>query len=156
MATTVVFRLKDDEADTKMASMPFYLPDGLTVAEVQAWVNLAAPQVDDATGAQIVSVDIAFAATLPAGLKAAPLADAFNERGGLITFDTTGDRRESVRIPSILTSIMPGNEFSLEDAAIAPLVTTLTTQTTGANIQPLTPYGYEFVDAVRGKKSFRK
>lgn len=153
---TIVFRLKDAETDTREASFPVNIPTGETLANIQTYVDAIAPEIDALTESQIMSVNVTLNLTLPGGLKATPATQAYNERGGLITFDTTGPRADSVRIPAMSRTIMPGNEFSLANAAVAALITRMTTQTTANNIRPRTTHDYEFSAARKGSKSLRK
>lgn len=153
---TIVFRLQDAEADTREASVPINVPTGHTIAELQAYADAIAAEIDALTESQIVSASVTVNLTVPGTVKGAPVAGSYNERGGLITFDTTGPRADSVRIPAMSKTIMPGNDFSLADTDVAALITRLTTQTTAANIQPRTSQDYEFVTARKGSKSLRK
>ena len=156
MANTVAFRIQDSESNSPLQTTPIALPSGKTLAEYQTWIDAAAAELDAITDGQIVSIEMTLSMTIPAGLKSAPVAASSNERGGLITFNTSGTRAESVRIPAISRTIMSGEEFSLEDVAIDALIDRLTTATTAGTIRPVTPYGYNFVSARKGTKSFRK
>lgn len=152
----VTFRMQDAEANTTDATVPVYLPTGFTLAQIQAWVDAFIAQLDAATASMISEVTVALQLTLAGGIKTEPEAGAYNERGGLITFATSGPRASSFRIPAIKTSIMPGDSFSLANTTIAALVTSLTTATTAANIRPRTEQDYQFVTARKGSKSQRK
>lgn len=157
MADIVSFRLKDSEQDTATGSLAVYFPPDLyTYAQYQTWVNAFAPELDAMTGSQITEITVQMSIPVPAGLKGSPTALYLNERGGLITFDTSGDRAESVRIPAILSSIMGGNEFNVAVNPTLAVVTRLTTATTAASMRPQSPFGYNFESATRGIKSFRK
>lgn len=151
---TIAYRLRDAESDTRTQTVAINLPTGGTLAEYQDWSDDFAPLLNAATESAIDEALITLNLTLPAGLRANPLAGAFNERGGLITFDTTGPRADSVRIPAISRTIMPGDAFALTDAAIAAIITALTTTTNG--FRPRTVQDYEFETARRGSKSLRK
>lgn len=153
---TLVFRFKDSESDTRESSIPVYLPTGFTLAQVQTYSDAIGLELDALTGAQMTTVEITFQLTLPAGVKNAPVAASLNERGGLITFDTSGPRSSSIRIPAMSTTIMPGDSFALTNASVAALITRLTTQTTAANVRPVTDQGHNWVTARKGAKSFRK
>lgn len=158
MADVLTFHLRDSETDTRGASVPFYIASGNTVADLQEFANAAAPIVDNVTGSIIDSVTVTISLSVPGGLKAVPVTNVVNERGGLITFDTSGNRAESVRIPAIKPTIMSGNEFSLAETNVAALIGLLTTTATygTADFRPQTPYGYDWVSARKGRKSFRK
>jgi hypothetical protein len=153
---TIAFRLKDAESDTTEATVPIYVPTGLTIAQYQTYIDAVAPEIDLLTESQIVSVSITLSMTLPGGIKGAPIAGALNERGGLITFDTTGPRADSVRIPAMDRSKMPGDSFSLQDTDVAAFITRLTTSTTAGAVRPRTSQDYQFSAARKGAKSFRK
>lgn len=155
---TLLYRLKDSETDKNEASVPVYLPSGLTLAVVQAFSDFFVPLLDDGTGSQVMEASVTFELTLPGGLKATPDANILNERGGLITFDTTGPRADSFRIPAILPAIMSGDSFSLEDSVIAALITALTTEhsSAGTPVRPVTSQNYQYSAARAGKRSFRK
>jgi hypothetical protein len=153
---TLAVRLRDAETDSPDATIPIYLSEGLTLAQVQTYADAILPEIDAVTESQIVEATVTFNLTLVGGLKSVPVAASFNERGGLITFTTTGPRADSVRIPAILHSIMGGDSFSLEDTDIAALITRLLTATTAATIRPRTSQDYQFSAARSGKKSLRR
>jgi hypothetical protein len=153
---SINFRCTDAEADTKEATVPIRIPAGFTVAQIQAYVDAIGPEIDDLTESEITEVSVTLALALPGGIKGTPTAGAFNERGGLLTFDTSGPRAASVWIPAMNKTIMPGDSFSLADAAVAAFITRLTTQSTAANIRPRTEQDYNFVTARKGSKSVRK
>lgn len=158
MATIIAFRLDDSENDTKNATFPLYLPDGLTLAQYQAVADAFIPLIEAVTDAGIVGIDMTVALSTAAVTQGSPVAGSYNERGGLISFDTTGTRRESVRIPAIKTTIMSGDSFDLAQTDIDALVTALTDGVSDGvgTTSPLTPYGYEWVEAKKAVKSGRK
>jgi len=152
---TVAVRIKDAEESTKESTIPLNVPNTFTVAQVQTWLDGILPDIDALTEGQITEAVLSIPLTLVGGLKATPVAGAFNERGGLITFDTSGPRAASVRIPAIDHTVMPGDTFALT-GDVATLVTKLTTQTTAANIRPVTEQDYQYTAARKGSKSLRK
>lgn len=153
---TLAFRLRDSEQDSPDATLPIYVPTGFTLAQLQTYADAIAPEIDATTGSQIVEINVTVPLTIVAGLKAVPDAAALNERGGLITFDTSGPRADSVRIPAILTSLMPGKTFDVEGGVVGTLVTRLTTATTAASIRPKTVQDYNYTSARKGSRSLRK
>lgn len=153
---TLAIRLQDAEQNSPYATIPIYLPDGLTAAQVQTYADAIIPEIDALTESQVVEANVTFALTLPGGIKANPEDGAFNERGGLVTFDTTGPRAASVRIPAIDKDVMPGDSFALTAPAVAALVTRLTTSTTAENVRPVTEQDYLYSAARAGKKSLRR
>lgn len=153
---TIVFRYKDAEADTKETSVPVNIPTGATIAQIQTYVDAIGPEIDALTQSLCTGVTVTLNLTIPTALKDSVVAGALNERGGLITFDTSGPRAASFRIPAISRTLMPGSEFSLEDTDVAALITRLTTATTAANIRPKTEQDYNYTAARKGSKSVRK
>lgn len=155
---TINFRMKDSETDGTLATIPVRIPSGQSLATIQAYVDIMAPLLDAVSGAYIDSIDVTVGLTVPGGVAVAADAGILNERGGLISFETTGPRRDSFRIPAIKTSIMSGSEFSLSDTDVAALITALTGETTanGEQVQPVTAQDYQFTTALAGKKSFRR
>jgi hypothetical protein len=152
---TINFRLQDAESDTRRATLPLYVPTGLTLAQYQTFADTAAEVVDNVTGSQITDIDLNVALALPGGLKATPVANSLNERGGLVGMETAGQFDDSVRIPAILWSIMDGDSFLLTDTAIAAL-TLLLTAGNGV-VFPRTRDGFVWEGTgLYGKKSFRR
>lgn len=152
---TINFRLQDDESDTKLATVPIYVPTGFTLAQYQSFADVFAPLIDDVTGSEIVSIDMSLALSVVGGLKGAPVAAALNERGGIIGMETAGQFNDSVRIPAILTTIMSGDSFSLADTAVAALILGLTAG--DATIFPRTRDGFVWEGTgLYGNKSFRR
>lgn len=158
---TVVFHIVDAETNSPMASCPINFESTVALADVQAAAVAIAPLLDAISGGIIDSADL----TLPIDLSGASPAlkstaetGVTNERGGLITFDTSGPRADSVRIPAISFSKMSGNEFLLTDTDVAALVTYLTTDQTinTHTVRVKTSQDYNFVTARRGVKSRRK
>lgn len=154
---TITFRTQDTETDgNKTKSIPVNLPTGFTLAEYQAWANAAAPIFDAALDSKIVGIELNLNLTIPGGLKGAAANNVLNERGGLLSFSTTGPRNDSVWLPGIKRSLMPGDTVNTASTEIQAVVTLLTTETTAADIRPVTPQDYLWSDLLSGKKSIRK
>jgi hypothetical protein len=119
---TINYRIQDSESDVKLATLPIYVPTGLTLAQYQAFALIAATVIDATTGGKIVSADMKVDLTLVgATIKATPIAGHLNERGGIIGMDTAGQFNDSIRIPAIKNTIMSGDSFSLADPLISAL-----------------------------------
>lgn len=158
---TVVYHVQDAEENSPLSSIPINFLDSVALADVQEAAVALAPLIDAVTGGVIVSADL----TLPIDLSAASPAlkttaetGITNERGGLISFDTSGPRADSVRIPAISFTKMPGNEFALTDTDVAALVAYInTTHTINTHsIRINTPQMYIYQTARRGVKSTRR
>lgn len=153
---TINFRLQDAESDVRRATAPIYVPTGFTLAQYQTFATAAAPILDAVTGSVITDIDLNVALTVPgSGIKTTPVANALNERGGLLGMDTSGQFNDSFRIPAILWSIMTGDDFSLADTDIAALALLLTAG--DSVVFPRTREGFTYSGAgLYGKKSFRR
>jgi len=152
---TINFRLQDSESDVKFATVPLYVPTGDTLAHYQDFAEAAAEVIDNVTGAEIVSIDMVLALTLPGGIKTSPVSASLNERGGLLGMETSGQFNDSFRIPAILTTIMSGDEFSVADTAIAALRTFLVAG--DGIVIPKTRDDFDWEGTgLYGKKSFRR
>jgi len=146
----------DSENDNDRENTPVWFEDTVTQAQIQAWLDLNLIELDQCTGSYVNEITVELALTIPAALKDAPTALYYNERGGLISFSTTGNNPDSFRIPAILATIMGGDSFNPEVDPTDDWVTALTTETTAADIQPVTSDGFQFVAARYGNKSQRK
>lgn len=154
---TITFRTQDTETDgDKTKALPINLPVGFTLAEYQAWATAAAPIIDAALDSKIVGIELNLNLTIPGGLKATPANNVLNERGGLLSFSTTGPRNDSVWLPGIKRSLMPGDAIATGSTEIGAVVTLLTTETTAADIRPVTNQDYQWSELLGGKKSLRK
>lgn len=157
MYNTITFRTQDTETDgNKTKSIPVNLPTGFTLAEYQTWATAAAPIFDAALDSKIVGIELNLNLTIPGGLKGAAANNVLNERGGLLSFTTTGPRNDSVWLPGIKRSLMPGDTVATASTEIQAVVTLLTTETTAADIRPVTNQDYNWADLLSGKKSIRK
>jgi len=163
---TISIYTTDSESSTKRGVVPVSIPSGQTIETIQAYANIAAVRIDRMTGCEIAEMKVVLGLTLPTKsatpgateIKNAPVAGILNERGGLIAFDTAGPRNESVWIPGVRMTIMSGDAFSLEDAAVSPVVELFTTEVTAnaVAIRPVSPNNYQFTSALSGKKSLRR
>lgn len=158
MALTVVLRTRDSESDAALGAFPISFADGaMTLAEIQSWVDLAIPIVEDCVGGFVEAADVTIELTTTTSGGGPAPAGVYNERGAVFLMETDGPRRESFRLPQILHTKMTGNDVSLADTEIAALIAMFTT---GLNVNglkvPITPFGYDWISGVRGKRSFRK
>lgn len=163
---TIVYRLKDSESSPKRSAFAVSIPSGQTLATIQAYSDIAAKRLDLVTGSEIDTAEVLLNLTLPDKtsspasdeIKDAPIAGILNERGGLISFNTTGPRNESIWVPGMRTTIMPGDDFSLADTAVASLTAMFTGNVTANSvaIRPVSPNDYQFSDPLYGKKSLRR
>lgn len=152
---------KDSELDSPNKTIPIYLPQDnegtpYTLANIQDWATVNVPKVDAVLDSQIISVEVTFSLTLPGGIKTSPANNVVNERGGLMSFSTTGPRNDSVWFPGFKKSLMPGDTINTAATEVAAIVTMLTTATGAASIRPLTAQDYQWAALLAGKRAYRK
>lgn len=157
-AITVNLRLRDSESDASLGVFTFIIPDGQTLAQAQNMVNNAIDIVEACIGGYVELADGLLSFSTASSAGGPTPSGVYNERGAVFLFSTTGVRNESVRLPQILATKMTGSDVSLLDAEIAAMLAMFTTGISNGTgpIKPLTPFGYEFDTALRGRKSGRK
>jgi len=156
--STIALRISDSETDTRLATVPFRVPTGKTIAEVQTMVNNFAPLLDALTAGVIEEIEITIPLSVPVALKDTPSEVTYNERGALISFDTTGPYSDSIRIPAIRSTKLPGSELNLADADVTAFAEAYTIGVSDGTltVRPKTAQDYEYVSAQSGKRSFRR
>lgn len=150
---TIYLRFADDDTDVKYHAVPIKVQSGLTIVQLQAYVDVIAPLFDACSHSWINAIDVNISLTVPAALKDAPDTGAQNERGGNISFSTGLAKPYGVRIPGILHSIMGADDFAVEGGAVGSLVTALTTVQTAANVRAQSDFEQNLVAALSGKRS---
>lgn len=155
---TVNLRLRDSESDASLGVFSFIIPDGQTLAQWQTIVNNAIDIVEACVGGYVELADGVVSFSTASSTGGPVPSGVFNERGAVFLFSTTGPKNESVRLPQILQAKMTGDDVSLLDTEIAALLAMFTAGISNGTgpIKPLTPFGYEFDTALRGRKSGRK
>jgi hypothetical protein len=153
---TINFRFDDSETDSKLATLPIYVPTGHTIAEYQAFADVAGEVLDNLSGAKIVEAELILAlSTTNMNVKANAVAGHINERGGLIGMANAGQWDDSIRIPAILNTVMSGDSFSLVDPLVSPVILMLTNG--NGVVFPRTRDGFVWEGTgLYGKKSFRR
>lgn len=159
MAVTINFRLRDSESDASLDPIPVTFADGQTLAEMQVWVNNAIPIIEAAIGGYVEATDAVIDLDPTIASGGGPVnAGVYNERGAVFLFDTTGPRRESVRLPQILHTLMTGKEVVTTQPEVSAFTDLFITGVSngGGVVAPITPNGYAWSSVVRGRRSFRK
>lgn len=158
MAFVITLRTRDSESDASLGAIPIPFADGaMTLAEMQLWVDGAIPIVEAAIGGYVEAADVTIELDNDESGGGPVSAGVYNERGAVFLMETTGPKRESIRLPQILHTKMTGTDVSLADTEIDDFLTMFTTgiDVNGLKV-PKTPFGYDWVSGVRGKRSFRK
>lgn len=153
---TVVFRIKDFDADSQLQAVPIHIPATFTLAEIDTWASLVANEIDDCIEGFIQSIELVKTLTLPGTIATSAGQGAQNERGGLIMFSTAIPKKYSLRLPGIKHTIMAGSSFSLAQTEIAALIARMISATTAANIRPQSDFEENLSAALSGKRSQRR
>lgn len=158
MAFVITLRTRDSESDAALGAIPIPFADGaMTLGEMQTWVDGAIPIVEAAIGGYVEAADVTISLDNDESAGGPAPAGVYNERGAVFLMETSGPRRESIRLPQILHTKMTGTDVSLADQQITDFLNMFIV---GINVNglkvPKTPFGYNWVSGVRGKRSFRK
>lgn len=159
MPAIISLQATDIESDGRVATIPFYFLNTLALATYQGIVTALAPLVDANIGAQLTGASITLPLTLPGGIKGAPVADHYNERGGNILFATSGPYNDSIRLPAISTTVFGGTSvLNLEETEPAALIGWLTADQTinAETVRAKNRWDYNLLTAIKGTRSFRK
>lgn len=138
-------------------SAPIYVPTGDTLAHYQDFFEAYADVIDDVSGAQVIGGLLTLSLALPgSGIKTAPTALYYNERGANLLMDVDGSTfNESFRIPAILASKLAGNNLNLSDTQVANLISFLVAG--DGVVIPKTRAGLDYTGGgISGKKTFRR
>lgn len=155
MSVKLNWRLQDDESDTQQDVFTLEFPLAPPLATLQAYADGFTPLLDAVTESQIMTIDALYSLTVEPTAKAAPIAGAFNERGGLIGFEMSiPNVKDSLRIPAIMHSIMTGDSFSLSDPDVAALVAYVVNPQEG--IEAINRWVASYVSALYARKSVRR
>lgn len=162
MVSTLKFWFDDVTVDSRLESAHINVADGLELATYQGAVDAVAPLLVATTESLISKCTLEIPLDLTGVTQTGkPLDGSYNQRGGLITFQTESTnlhQKEGFRIPAISHSIMPGNTFVVTDTNIAALATWLTNAHTinAETVRAFSDWGFTFQEALRGIKSRRK
>jgi len=148
------FSIRDADGDTK--SLPIYLPDTLTLANLQSFVDDFSADLDAAIAGVIDSVSVTVAATLPGGLRTTPVAGSEVERGALLSYSVEDSSyRWSYYIPTWALAGFAGNEV-VNTGVYATLITDIASGAGSGPFEPTDNKGGDLVAFIEGKKRFRK
>lgn len=152
----IILRLRDIESDTRLAAVPLYVPIGDTLAHYSDFAEAAATAVDAVSESRVETAELVMSLDITGSTrKANPVASSFNERGGIIGMDTSGQWNDSFRIPAILHSIMSGDSFTITGGTVLSLINFLVAG--DGIVIPKTRDGFDWVGAgLYGSKSVRR
>jgi hypothetical protein len=134
MGFSVLYSVLD--AKGQSSTMEVNVPSSVTFANIVLFASEVAKLIHPLMTGQITRIGVAFTVALPAGLRAAPLANSDVEEGARFQFGTSGGFYTATRIPTIDESIiLPGTrQVNTANAAVAALVTALRD---GLNLVPV-------------------
>lgn len=143
------------DAKAKSVRTHVYSQTGGTLAELQAFVDANLPLLDTIIEPQITAVTFTRSLVLPAGLKAAPVADSDVEEGANMAFDVAATNyNHGVRIPGLLQSLFAGEAVDIADVDVIAWANSIINGTAG--VVPSDRYGGDIVGLLSGTKTFRR
>lgn len=153
LVNIISFSLLDDDGDTN--SVPFYVDTGHTIGDYQLFVDSMAPALDDITGALITGASLTVNLTLPGPLKAAPVANSENQRGGNFSYLAANSRyKHSTRVPALLDTKFSGKSVNTTDPDVQTFLTTMLTGV--APVIPRDRQGNDLTSLSAAVKAFRR
>lgn len=139
----------------KTDTVKVYVPDSLTIDQVQAWVNVFLPDLDVVTAAKINRAGVNLGLTLPGGLKANPVADRPVNNGANFSFDAADTPyRHTIRVPSIDAGLVDGEVLDIADALLDDFKLDLVTG--DGTVAPCDEYENDLTAFLTGDLSFHK
>jgi hypothetical protein len=143
-----------DERGTR-GQVNIFVPTGLTLAQYEAFVTAAAPDVDAMTGGKVMSAALTLDIALPAGLKANPIADQFMEQGVNFPFSCNGTGyRHTVRVPAFRDTLITDGAVDVAAQSVIDWIATLTAG--DAVVLPCDKYGNDIETDLGPYIAFRK
>lgn len=154
LVDVVSFGLKDFTGSRK--TLPWYVPSGSTLAQLQAMVDVFAPDIDAVVDSQITDVLVTLALTLPGGLKSSPVAGNTVREGALLTAEAASTIYSfDIFVPSFANGKFTGNLVNDADTDVAALYTVITGPGVGYN-PPTDKDGNDLTAISKGVRTFRK
>lgn len=148
------YTLMDDAG--KPGNVSVYFPNAVSLADILAFNTAFAPLLDEVTAARIASASVSLAATLPGGLKAAALADAFISQGANLGFAAQGtEYRHSLRVPALRDALIVGG--AVDTTAAGPVDDVVQAVITGVGgATPSDRYSNDITALISASLTFRK
>jgi len=142
-----------DVAGTR-SQVHLYAPSGSTVAQLQALSDEVVAALDEIIAGQVISANLNLALTLPGTLKLTPLAGHYVQMGANFGFNALGTAyRHSIRVPSILESLVVGDEVDLTDADVTAFVDAIVDP--AATTKPSDRHGADLTGVINAPVTFR-
>lgn len=143
--------IEDDDADRRSAKVHF-LP-AATLADVQTYLTAYAPLLDAVSDGKLVEAFVQMQLTLPAGLKANPIAFSEVQKGANLTFLNTSRYKYGVWVPAWKPSFFSDDGLT-NDAQVTDFIAAYYQGLAG--VLPSNGFGFDLTSFSAGKKTFRK
>lgn len=146
----------DDAGATKRANI--FLPSTMTLAQIQGWSDVYTPLLDTIVDGKISDAEVTFGLTLPAGLKADPVADSTVRRGADFSFSNVSRYRWGTYIPAFGLAFIDSGNINTTDTDVSDFLSAYTAGlvVSAVTYQPLNGYGDDLVAMINAKQAFRK
>lgn len=155
MGVHVVSVQVTDDGGKSATVIGLYVPDTVTIAQLQAWLNIFLPDLDVITAGKITRAGVNLGLTLPGGLKATAVNDRPVNNGANMSFSAAGTSyRSTVWIPAIDQGLVTGQVLQTGDALFTDFKTDLVTG--DGTVAPTDKFGNDLTAFLSGDLSFRK
>jgi len=155
MAETNLISYQVKDFNNHIAQVHIYVPTGLTVAQLVAFSDLAAADLDTIIGATIEKASVTLDLGLPEGLKGTAVDSQPVEEGANLAFDAANTAyRWTQRVPSLLDEYYTEDTVILADSDITAWTARMTAG--DLTVLPCDRYGNDLTDVLSGVKTFRK
>jgi len=131
------------------------VPDSVTIAQLQTWLDAFLADLDVLTAAKITRAGVNLGLTLPAGLKATATLDRPVNNGANMSFSAAGTSyRHTVWIPAIDQGLVTGQVLQTGDALFSDFKTMMVTG--DGTVAPCDKFENDLTAFLAGDLSFRK
>lgn len=155
MANTDLMSFRLIDAAGRVGQAHIYFPAGATLAQLQAYADLVALDIDAITGAVIDAITVTKSLTKVAGLKANAAANSEVPVGANMAYDAANTPyRHTIRIPALLDTMKSGDAVNDQQQAVIDFNTQITVG--DGVIAPSDRYGNDLTDFLEGVVTFRK
>jgi hypothetical protein len=156
-ATNVVtFGIRDSKG--KRSTVPVFFPTTFTVADLQAFVNAFAPNLNSVIEGVIEGASLQLEMTLPGGLRTDPVANSDIEEGGNFAFTTPSRYKHTLRIPALSQALFSGESVTVVGNDLETLLQQMTggVDNSGTQVIPTNGHAEDLIALAASKKTFRR
>lgn len=143
------------DGDGQHASMPVFLPSGLTIAQMQTFATAQAALLNAIIDGVIDSISATFSLTIPGGLNASAANGVEKQKGGLFDFQASGTKYTfGLYVPTMKPTLFDGDSVLTSDTDVAAFIASMVTGASPA--LPSDRYGNDLTALKKADKRFRK